>query len=250
MKVILTMDVPEIGSRGEQIDVARGYARNYLIPRQLAIPATGGNLRSLREEEKLSDVRERKARREAEKIGDFLSSHEVFTTLKIGREGKAFGSVTAKDLAILLRQEGLEVDRRRIRLDGSIRRLGVFEVPVHVHADVPTQMKVFVDREGGSKDGAREAQAAWEAAEKAREEAERAEAEARAEREREAEEAARLAIERAEARRKREEEEAKAREEARNAPAAIEDEEAGSEGEASGGGPEEGAEAGAEDKTA
>ncbi|MBZ0266885.1 50S ribosomal protein L9 [bacterium] len=214
MKVILTMDVAEIGSRGDRVDVAAGYARNYLLPRRLAVPETDGALRVLQEESKLSDVRTAKAAQEAEKIASFLKEHEVVTTLKIGREGKAFGAVTSKDLAVLLRKEGLEVDRRRIVLDSPLRRLGVFEVPLSVHPDVETNIRVYVDAEGGNKDGALKHQAVWDAEAKAREEAEQAEAEARAERAREAEEAARIAIEKAAARKAREEEEAKARVEA------------------------------------
>ncbi|HMB68790.1 MAG TPA: 50S ribosomal L9 C-terminal domain-containing protein, partial [bacterium] len=167
------------------------------------------------EEGKLADVRTKKAQSEAQKVADWLAEHELLATLKIGGEGKAFGAVTAKDLEILLRRAGMEVDRRRIQLSAPLKRLGVFEIPLAIHPEVPTVIKLFVDRQGGSKDGARDAQAAWEAAAKVREEAEKAEAEARAAREAEAEEAARIAVERAAARKAREEEEAKAREEAR-----------------------------------
>lgn len=236
MKVILTMDVAEVGSRGDRVDVAAGFARNYLIPRRLAVPETEGNLRAMAEEGKLTGVRDRKAQREADKVRQFLEEHELFTTLKIGREGKAFGAVTVKDIGVLLRQVGLEVDRRRIRLDGPIKRLGVFEVPLAIHPEVDTLIKLYVDREGGSKDGASAHQAAHEEERRLLEEAARAEAEARAEREREAEEAARIAIEKAQARKAREEEEARAREEARKAATQISDDEEGAEASA----PEEG----------
>jgi large subunit ribosomal protein L9 len=217
MRVILTMDVAEIGSRGDRVEVAAGYARNFLIPRRLAVPDTAGNLRVMEEEGKLTDVRDRKAQREAQKVQTFLNEHELFTTLKIGREGKAFGAVTVKDIAILLRQAGLEVDRRRIRLEGPIKRLGIFEVPLAIHPEVDTVIKLFVDRDGGSKEGASKHQEAYDEERRILEEAAKAEAKARAEREREAEEAARIAIEKAQARKQREEEEAKAREEAQEA---------------------------------
>jgi large subunit ribosomal protein L9 len=226
MKVILTMDVPDVGSRGQRVDVSAGFARNYLLPRRLAVPETGGNVRVLQEESRLSGVRDRKAKAEAQKIADFLASHEILATLKIGREGRAFGAVTAKDVVVLLAREGLEVDRRRIRLDLPIKRLGVFEIPIAVHPDVPTLVRLFVDQEGGSKDGARREQDTWEAGIKAREEAERAEAEARAAREKEAEEATKLAIERAAARKAREEQAAKAKAEAQAAPVPVEEESA------------------------
>ncbi len=214
MKVILTMDVTELGSKGDQIEVAPGYARNFLMPRRLAMPATKGNLRVLAEESRLGDKREMKAQKEARTVGEWLTAHELFTTLKIGREGKAFGAVTSKDIAILLRKAGLEVDRRRIRLDSPIRRLGVFEVPLAIHRDVETNIRIFIDRDGGSQDGAKVEQAEWDAVIEAQEEVERIEAEARAERAAEAEEAARVAIEKAAARKLREEEEAEARKEA------------------------------------
>lgn len=221
MKVILTMDVPDVGKRGQRVDVSAGFARNFLLPRRLAMPETLGNVRVLEEEGKLSGVRDRKARDEARKIGDFLTGHEIFATLKIGREGKAFGAVTAKEIAILLHKEGIDVDRRRIRMEAPIKRLGVFEIPLAVHTEVETNVRLFVDREGGSKDGAREEQRKWEEEIHLREEAERAEAEARAAREKEAQEVARLAVERAAARRAREEQEAKAKAEAMAATAQV-----------------------------
>jgi large subunit ribosomal protein L9 len=96
MKVILTMDVPDLGKRGQQVDVSAGFARNFLLPRRLAMPQTHGNAQILAEEGKLSGVRDKKARDEARKIAAFLAEHEILATLKIGREGKAFGAVTAK----------------------------------------------------------------------------------------------------------------------------------------------------------
>jgi large subunit ribosomal protein L9 len=224
MKVILKMDVADVGARGESVEVAAGFARNFLIPRRLAVPATRGNLRILEEEGKLVDVRGRKEQREAEKVRDFLGGIELFTTLKIGREGEAFGAVTSKDIAILLRQSGLEVDRRRIVLESPIKRLGMFEIPLHIHADVDTKVKLYIDRAGGSREGAIAEEAVWGEERKAVEEAERAETEARAQREKEAEAAAKLAIEKAAARKAREEEAARAREEKIKAAAAAETE--------------------------
>lgn len=232
MKVILTMDVEDLGARGDQVEVAAGYARNFLIPRRLAVTNTPGNQRILAEDGKRADARSSKERGEAEKVGAWLAEHELFTTLKIGREGKAFGAVTSKDLSILLRQAGLEVDRRRIRLDAPIKRLGIFEVPLQIHADVDTKIKVFVDRAGGTKDGAAGEQGVFDAELKAIEEAERVEAEARAERQREADEATRIAIEKAAARKAREEEEARAREEARKPVSEDGDDEAKADAEA------------------
>jgi large subunit ribosomal protein L9 len=219
------MDVPELGARGDGGDVAAGYGRNFLLPRQLAVMDTPGNARKLAEDGKLSDVRDRKERGEAEKVAEWLGEHDVFVTLKVGGEGKAFGAVTSKDLAIQLRLAGLDVDRRRIALDAPIKRLGAFEVPLVMHADVDTKIRVLVDRQGGSREGAQAHQAAWDAEAQAAEEAARAEAEARAEREKQAEEATRIALERAAVRRAREEELAKQREEelARTTPVDAEE---------------------------
>jgi large subunit ribosomal protein L9 len=211
MDVILTADVPKVGARGERVRVAPGYARNFLLPRQLAVLATDGNLRAMKEEEKLAGVRGKKLRHEAEKVADFLSKNEIMTTLKIGREGKAFGAVTAMEIAVLLRKTGLEVDRRRIQLERPIKRLGVFEIPVSVHHEVPTTVRLFVDREGGSKEGAIREQEKYDTEIRLAEEAAKAESEARAARAKEAEEAVRIAVEKAAARKAREEAEAAAR---------------------------------------
>src|SRR5688572_20250391 len=124
MDVILVTDVPKVGARGERVRVAAGYARNFLLPRRLAVLVTDGNLRALKEDERLAGVRGKKLRQEAEKVADFLAKNELQTTLKIGREGKAFGAVTAMEIAVLLRKAGLEVDRRRIQLERPIKRLG------------------------------------------------------------------------------------------------------------------------------
>ncbi|MDP6460791.1 MAG: 50S ribosomal protein L9 [Gemmatimonadota bacterium] len=208
MKVILTMDVEEVGSRGEQVDVAAGFARNYLLPRGEAVPATPGNVRMMEEEQRLTDVRGQRSLRDAEKVGSFLEATDVFATLKIGREGRAFGSVTSQQIALLLKQAGMEVDRRKIRLPKPIRRLGVMDVALNIHPDVETVVTVFVDREGGSREGAQMEQEKFEAAEREAEEVRRLEAEERAVREKEAEEIMAEAVRRAEERKVREEEEA------------------------------------------
>jgi large subunit ribosomal protein L9 len=211
MEVILTTDVPKVGTRGERVRVAAGYARNFLLPRSLAVLATEGNLRALAEDEKLAGVRGKKLRGEAEKVADFLGKNEIFTTLKIGREGKAFGAVTPMEIAVLLRKTGLEIDRRRIQLERPIKRLGVFEVPLSMHQEVPTVVRLFVDREGGTKEGAVREQEKYETEIRIVEEAAKAEAEARAARAKEAEEAVRIAVEKAAARKAREVAEAAAR---------------------------------------
>ncbi len=211
MEVILTTDVPKVGDRGELVRVAPGYARNFLLPRRLAVLATDGNRRALKEDEKLAGVRGKKLRGEAQKVADFLAATEIFATLKMGREGKAFGAVTATELSVLLRKAGLEVDRRRIQLERPITRLGVCEVPSSIHSEVETKARVVVDKQGGSRDGALAAQAEFDAELRVAEELAKVEAEARAAREREAEEVARIALEKAAARKAREEAEASAR---------------------------------------
>jgi large subunit ribosomal protein L9 len=211
MDVILTTDVPKVGARGERVRVAAGYARNFLLPRQLAVLATDGNLRAMKEEEKLAGVRGKKLRHEAEKVADFLSKNEILTTLKIGREGKAFGAVTAMEIAVLLRKTGLEVDRRRIQLERPIKRLGVFDIALSMHQEVATTVRLFVDREGGSKEGAIREQEKYDTEIRLAEETAKAESEARAARAKEAEEAVRIAVEKAAARKAREEAEAAAR---------------------------------------
>lgn len=144
MKVILRESVENLGNRGETVDVARGYARNYLIPKRLAVEATPGNRRMYSEEERLRDVRENKVRRQAERLAEKMRKVSVTAAVQVGEEDRLFGSVTSHDIEELLRAQGFEVDRRKILLDEPLKALGVYTVPIKLHKEVECAIKVWV----------------------------------------------------------------------------------------------------------
>jgi large subunit ribosomal protein L9 len=145
MKVILSKDVQGTGKAGEVKDVADGYARNYLIPRKLAIPATGGALKTVEarkaSEEKKAAAEEAAARALAER----LTSAPVVLTAKVGDQGRLYGSITSADIAEQLSAHlGQQIDKRRIELADPIRQLGTFEVTIRLHRAVSAAVKVDV----------------------------------------------------------------------------------------------------------
>ncbi len=144
MEVILREAVESLGERGDRINVARGFARNYLIPNKLAVAATAGNLRMLEEEEKLRSVRENKALRHSERLAERLKKVSVTAAVQVGEEDRLFGSVTSHDIEELLKAQGYEIDRRHILLDEPLKALGVYTVPIKLHKDVECAIKVWV----------------------------------------------------------------------------------------------------------
>ena len=144
MKVILREDVPEVGSAGQTIEVKDGYGRNYLFPRNLAIPATKANLKAIGEIEKQKNIRDRKRRREAEIIKDKIEKLSLSVEVLVGEDDKLFGSVTTGDIAELMEKEGVMVDKRAIDLETPIKVLGVYTVPVKVEKDVNANLKLWV----------------------------------------------------------------------------------------------------------
>jgi len=144
VEVILKEDVANLGERGDRVQVARGYARNYLFPQSLAVEANAGNVRALTEETKMRDLRENKTKRNAERMAQKLSGVSVTATVQVGEDEKLFGSVTSNDIEELLRGQGYEIDRKRILLEEPIKALGVYTVPVKLHRDVDASVKVWV----------------------------------------------------------------------------------------------------------
>ena len=145
MKVILSKDVAGTGKAGEVKDVADGYARNYLIPRKLAIPASGGALRTVEQkkaaEQKRADAEEASARA----LADRLTSAPVILTAKVGDQGRLYGSITSADIADQLSaQLGQTIDKRKIELKDPIRQLGTFDVTIRLHRTVTAAVKVDV----------------------------------------------------------------------------------------------------------
>ena len=146
MEVILRDHVENLGRRGEVVKVADGYARNFLLPRNLALPATEGNKKRIERERKLLEAREAEDRQAAEAIASRLSALELTLPRKVGENDQLYGSVTNADIAEVLAEKGFEVDRRKILLPDPIKSLGETTVPVKLHRDVTAQVKVVVSK--------------------------------------------------------------------------------------------------------
>jgi large subunit ribosomal protein L9 len=144
MKIVLRQDVDSLGMEGQVFDVADGYARNYLIPKGLALAATQQNLKLMEAQRKKIEEKRLKAKEEAEKAKMSLSELVVTIAQKAGEEDKLYGSVTSIDIAEQLEKRGIQIDRKRIRLERPIKTLGEFAVPVRLHPEVTASIKVVV----------------------------------------------------------------------------------------------------------
>lgn len=144
MKVILREDVDKLGRMGDLVNVADGYARNFLLPRNMAALATTKNIKSLEHEKRVIADRVKKEKMAAEEEAKKISAVSVSIPVQVGEEGKLFGSVTSKDIADAIAAQGFEIDKRRIQLEKPIKEIGTFMVPVKVHHDVTAQVKVEV----------------------------------------------------------------------------------------------------------
>jgi large subunit ribosomal protein L9 len=147
MEVILREDVDKIGSRGALVKVADGYARNYLLPKRLAVPATASNKKIVEQEREAHVRREAKQASESQDLAKLLENVTLTFRQKVGENNHLFGSVTAKDIAEALEAKQFHIERRKIQLDDPIRTLGEFDIPVRLHRDVTTQIKVIVEAE-------------------------------------------------------------------------------------------------------
>lgn len=147
-KVLLREDVDDLGARGEIVRVRSGYARNYLLPRNLAVEATAGNVRSIEQERAALLKKEAKERSTAEAQSDQMRSLVLQFKRKAGEQGALYGSVTSMDLAEALKERGYEIDRHRIHLREPLKRLGEFNVPVRLHREVTIDLQVKVVPEG------------------------------------------------------------------------------------------------------
>jgi large subunit ribosomal protein L9 len=150
MEVILLMDVDKVGLRGEVVDVARGYARNFLLPRRLAEEATPGRVAELRRRDELRGRQEARNADQAQEIASVLGKTVLRFEVKAGPTGALFGSVTPTDIADeIWRARKIRVDRRKIDVDEPIKRIGRYEVPIAVFEDVTVEVKTLVVPEGG-----------------------------------------------------------------------------------------------------
>lgn len=147
MEVILKEDVVKLGSRGDVVKVAEGYGRNYLLPRKLAIQATSGNKAVVEQMKAASVRRSAKEKTQAEELAKQFDGLSVSFQRRSGEHDQLFGSVTSSDIADSLEKKGFTLDRRKIQLHEALRTLGEFTVPIKLHKDVTTHLKVVIEKE-------------------------------------------------------------------------------------------------------
>ncbi len=149
MEVLLREDIDNLGDRGQTVRVRRGYGRNYLLPRGLAVEASTANVRQIVNEKRVLAKREAREKTAAEAAVKEFEGGTLTFERKAGDEGKLFGSVTVLDIVHALEADGKKVDRHKIRLKDPIKAVGEFDVPIRLHRDVVTMLKVVVAPEGG-----------------------------------------------------------------------------------------------------
>jgi large subunit ribosomal protein L9 len=147
MEVILREHVDNLGRRGEVVKVADGYARNYLLPRKLALPVTDANRRQIDRERVKLEAKELAERRDAEAVAARMSTVEISVARRVGENDMLYGSVTAADITEALAAKGVEVDRRKVQLAEPLKSLGEFQVPIKIHREVTAHVKVTVTKE-------------------------------------------------------------------------------------------------------
>lgn len=147
MKVILRKNFDQLGKVGDVVNVKDGYARNYLIPRQIAYQATAGNIRALEEEKKQILKKEAKELESAQKLASELEKISITIPVKVGEEDKIFGSVTHQMIADAIKEKGFEIDKRKIDITETIKALGIYTISVKLHPSVTASVKTWVVRE-------------------------------------------------------------------------------------------------------
>ncbi|MGC2266428.1 MAG: 50S ribosomal protein L9 [Candidatus Acidiferrales bacterium] len=147
MQIILQEDVEKLGTRGQLVEVAEGYARNFLLPRKLGLEATAGNLKRLEKMRANFAKKEATEKAAAQQQGELLAAVSLEFTRKAGENDQLFGSVTSGDIAEALAAKGFEIDKKRIVLAEPIKVMGDYEVPVKLHREVSANVKVAVKKE-------------------------------------------------------------------------------------------------------
>ncbi|OFW14254.1 MAG: 50S ribosomal protein L9 [Acidobacteria bacterium RIFCSPLOWO2_02_FULL_67_21] len=148
MEIILREHVDKLGDRGEIVKVADGYARNFLLPRKLALPATDANRKHVERERKIAEVRDAQERGQAEAIATRLQTVDIVIARRVGETDQLYGSVTSADIAEYLHGKGFDLDRRKLILPEPIKTIGDHDVPLKLHRDVTVPLKVRVVKEG------------------------------------------------------------------------------------------------------
>jgi large subunit ribosomal protein L9 len=147
MKVILRQEHEKLGKVGDIVDVKDGYARNFLIPKNLAYPANAGNVRALEEEKKQAAQRASKEIKSSERLASELEKVSITLQMKVGEDDKLYGSVTSQMIADTLKDKGFTIDKRVIELEEPIKALGIYNVPIRLQHNVVGKVKVWVVRE-------------------------------------------------------------------------------------------------------
>ena len=147
MKVILRQDFEKLGHSGDIVDVKDGYARNYLIPRNIAFQATEGSLQRFAEEKKQAVKRTEKQQKESENFAAELAKLSITIKMKVGEDEKLFGSVTSQMIADAVVEKGMKIEKKQIEIEDSIKSIGIYDVPVKLSAGVTGTVKVWVVRE-------------------------------------------------------------------------------------------------------
>ena len=148
MEVILREHVDNLGRRGDVVKVTPGYARNYLLPRKLALAVTDNNKRQIEREKKLAEARDLEEKAAAEAVASRITAIEIEIARRVGENDTLYGSVTSQDIAQSLKDKGFDIDKRKIVLPEPLKALGETSVPVKVHRDVTAQVRVKVVAEG------------------------------------------------------------------------------------------------------
>jgi large subunit ribosomal protein L9 len=144
MEVILREHVDNLGKRGDVVKVAEGYARNFLLPRKLALAVTEANKRQIERERKVAEARDAEERSQAEAIAQRISAVEIEIARRVGENDTLYGSVTSADIAQALQAKGFEVEKKKIQLADPLKALGETTVPVKIHREVTAQVRVKV----------------------------------------------------------------------------------------------------------
>jgi large subunit ribosomal protein L9 len=147
MEVILRQTIDTLGRAGQVVKVADGYARNYLLPRKLAYPATAGNVKVMEFERQAMLRRDAKLNEESEQLKQLLDKLEVVVRRKVGEQNVLYGSVTNSDVADELEKKGFQIEKRKIHMDDHIKQLGEFEIPIRLFKDVTAHIKLKVEAE-------------------------------------------------------------------------------------------------------
>ena len=144
MRVILRKNIEKLGKAGDVVEVKNGYARNFLFPQNLALPSTPGNLKRVEDEKRVLMKKQEKIKEEAENLAKRLEKKSITIPVQVGEKEQMFGSVTAQDIANVLKQEGFSIDKSQIDLSEPIKSLGIYNVKINLHTGVTPVIRVWV----------------------------------------------------------------------------------------------------------